>query len=206
MSEDYKRQIGKLALCQLAQEMGFSSISSQALDTLEEVTELLIEKIGLRAKLIAEHTGRTECNIFDTSRALDVLQTNKEQLQHFLTNQIADIPFCRENIKFPIVPRLSPQEEIDVFYNDENIPNFLPPFPQDHTYLFTPVPVTRNMDPSELRILKNKEKREIEERLAELKAKTSEDKEDKRKDNNSSPFLSLERINATSHFIEDELA
>lgn len=205
MSEDYKRLVGKLALCQLAQEMGFSSISSQALDTLEEVMELLIEKIGLRAKQIAEHTGRTECNLFDTIRALDVLQTNKDQLQHFLSNPIADIPFCRDNIKFPSVPRLTPKDELVIKYDESNIPNFLPSFPPDHTYLHTPIPVIRNMDPAELRILKTREKKEIENRLAEMLTKPNDDKEEQQRDGINNPFLTIERVNTTSHFIEDEL-
>jgi histone H3/H4 len=160
--EDYKRQIGKLAVAQLSQVMGFSSISSQALDTLEEVLRLLIEKIGERAKMIAEHSGRTECNLLDILSSLEVIQCSVDTINSCAT-QGQEFTFAR-SVKFHSGVQDEKDKVKDIVYKD-NIPNFLPHFPPAHTYMFTPVPITRNMDAATLRAIKIKEKREIEERL-----------------------------------------
>ncbi|OMJ67697.1 hypothetical protein SteCoe_35074 [Stentor coeruleus] len=163
--EDYKRQIGKLAVAQLSQIMGFSSISSQALDTLEEVLHLLIEKIGERAKIIAEHSGRTECNLLDILSSLEVIQCSVDTI-NFCATQGQEFTFTR-SIKFYSGIQDEKDKVKDIVYKD-NIPNFLPNFPPTHTYMFTPVPIMRNMDSSTLRAIKIKEKREIEERLGSI--------------------------------------
>jgi histone H3/H4 len=160
--EDYTRQIGRLAVAQLCQIFGFSSISSQALDTLEEVLHLLIEKIGERAHLIAELSNRTECNILDVFSALEVIQSSQVAVSSYLS-QSSDFAFARP-VAFPEnKPAASVVKPISY---EDNIPSFLPRFPPSHTYMFTAVPITRNMDAATLRAIKIKEKKEIEERLA----------------------------------------
>jgi histone H3/H4 len=194
--EDYKRQVGKLAVAQLCQVMGFSCISSQALDTLEEVLRLLIEKIGERAKILAEHSNRTECNFLDTLKSLEVIDYTEENINVCLFQQ-PEFSFTRV-IEFPSsgpVPVPKP-----ISYN-HNIPTFLPPFPPDHTYLFTPVPITRNMDINTLRAIKIKEKREIEERLAGIIGENIS--QPPTPVNIKNPYANLSVLPPTSRFIQD---
>ena len=200
--EEYKRQIGKLAVAQLCQVMGFSSISSQALDTLEEVMSLLIEKIGERAKLLAEHSNRTECNFLDTLQSLEVIQCTEEIITTWLS-QNSEFTFCK-NVKF-YEDRQQVKKNIQPITYANNIPSFLPPFPPDHTYLFTPVPITRDMDAATLRSIKIKEKREIEERLSNIAGNTSMPSS-----SSSSlptiiknPYISLGLLQTTQHLINE---
>ena len=195
--EDYKRQIGKLAVAQLCQVMGFSSISSQALDTLEEVMSLIIEKIGERAKLLAEYSNRTECNFIDTLSALEVIQSSKDSIEVFLSQQ-QTFTFCRP-IKFPKFSNQKRPSKPIVYEN--NIPSYLPSFPPNHTYLFTPVPITRNMDVGTLRAIKIKEKREIEERLASIIGGTPIPLTTSV--NTKNPYINLAVLPSTQHFIKN---
>lgn len=196
--EEYKRQIGKLAVAQLCQIMGFSSISSQALDTLEEVARLLIEKVAERAKLIAEHSNRTECNFQDILQALEVISCTQDTILSYLS-QHHEFSFARE-IKFPnSSPR--PKGNIKkIEYFNGNIPNFLPAFPPSHTYMFTPVPITRNMDAATLRAIKIKEKKEIEERLAGISTVSSINEQPMIINN---PYINLGLRGTVKHLLED---
>jgi histone H3/H4 len=195
--EEYKRTIGKLSVAQLCQIMGFSSISSQALDTLEEVARLLIEKVAERAKLIAEHSHRTECTFLDILQALEVISCSEDTIKSYIS-QHNEFSFARE-IRFPKpVPR---SKEIGLIsYNKHNIPSFLPEFPPDHTYMFTPVPITRNMDAATLRAIKIKEKKEIEERLAGINSSSHSIEQ---AGNPSNTFLNLTSKITTKHLLDD---
>ena len=196
--EEYKRTIGKLSVAQLCQIMGFSSISSQALDTLEEVARLLIEKVGDRAKLIAEHSHRTECNFFDILQALEVISCSDDTIKSYIA-QHNEFNFARE-IKFPkSAPKVKESPGM-IKYNKHNIPSFLPDFPPEHTYMFTPVPITRNMDAATLRSIKIKEKKEIEERLAGINS-SSHVSEPVLNLNN--PFINLASRETSKHLLED---
>mmetsp|Transcript_14240 Transcript_14240/g.20814 ORF Transcript_14240/g.20814 Transcript_14240/m.20814 type:complete len:201 (-) Transcript_14240:700-1302(-) len=198
MCEEYGKKLNAIAIAQLAQELGFSSITSQALDTLQEVSVLLTKKLAYRAKLIAEHSGRTECNIVDTLQALSLLQLTPESIKQYMQSPSADLPFCRENIQFPYTPHLVPQEPKELTYTADNVPAFLPEFPPEHTYLFTKVPVTRDTDPSTVRAVRAKEKKLIEQRLAQLLSREETSQEETKE---PSPFLKTS--DAINHLIED---
>lgn len=193
--EDYRRQIGKLAVAQLCQVSGFSSISSQALDTLEEVMRLLIEKIGERAKLLVEHSNRTECSFADALQALEVIQCTEENIHSWLSQQL-ELKFCKV-VKFPNVSNIKSQPQPVVYIN--NIPNYLPAFPPEHTYMFTPVPITRDMDAQTLRAIKIKEKREIEERLSHFTGNSMSNPAV----HICNPYLSLGLLQTTQHLLKD---
>lgn len=151
--------------------MGFSSASSQAIDTLSDVTESLVSKISLKAKLLAEHSGRTEVNLVDIISALKVINISSRDIISYIRDTQVDLPFCHTHTAFPISPSLAHEEPISsIIYNESNIPNFLPPFPDSHTYLFTPIPVSQTRDPETLRAIRANEKRQIEEKLASLLA------------------------------------
>lgn len=196
--EEYKRQIGKLAVAQLCQIMGFSSISSQALDTLEEVARLLIEKVAERAKLIAEHSNRTECNFQDILQALEVISCSQDNILAYLS-QHQEFSFARE-IKFPSASARPKGNIKKIEYYNGNIPNFLPRFPPSHTYMFTPVPITRNMDAATLRAIKIKEKKEIEERLAGINTISSVSEQPMVISN---PFINLGLRGTAKHLLDD---
>ena len=194
--EDYKRQIGKVAVAQLCQVSGFSSISSQALDTLEEVMRLLIEKIGDRSKLLAEHSNRTECSFLDGLQALEVIQCSEDNVVAWLGQQ-SEFKFCR-SVKFTSNSG-SKKPVLPITYTG-NIPNFLPPFPPEHTYLFTHVPISRDMDAQTLRAIKIKEKREIEERLSSICGVTSSNTTTTA---NKNPYLNLGLMETTQHLMQE---
>lgn len=180
--------------------MGFSSASSQAIDTLSDVTESLVSKIALKAKLLAEHSGRTQVNLVDIVSALKVINITSRDLISYIRDTQVDLPFCHTHTVFPLTGSLTREEPISsISYNDQNIPNFLPPFPDSHTYLFTSLPVSHPRDPETIRAIRANEKRQIEEKLATLLA--DEPMEIEQTGNTgSNPFLSLRSTERRSLF------
>lgn len=127
----------------------------------------MTKKIGLRAKAIAEHSGRTEVNLLDVGQSLDVLSLDRDALEKYLLDPPVAGHFCREVTEFPIkANEVAPVEALS--YTNDNIPTFLPEFPAAHTYTFTPVPLQTSRDPATARVLKAHEKQEVEAALTSL--------------------------------------
>jgi hypothetical protein len=125
------------------------------------------QKVGRRAKAIAEHSGRTEVNLQDIAQSLDVLSLDKDTLKSYLMNPPVSTHFSREGMDFPLRSHSQPLAST-LSYNEDNIPNFLPPFPAAHTFTFTPVPLQTSRDPTTSRVLKSREKQEVEAALTRL--------------------------------------
>lgn len=148
---------------------------------------MLIKKIGRRAKLIAEHSCRVESNLVDTLRALETIGYSEAEIRQSLATPKVEVPFCREVPEFP-VRAANPRSKSNYGYTEDNVPVFLPPFPAAHTYLHTPVPVSRSLDDESIKELRAKEKREIEELLAEI---SKEEGQDVEMGESRNPFLAL---------------
>lgn len=105
--------------------------------------------LGLKAKDLREHMATQRSSGFPFTRG---------------STYPGAVPICRE---VPWRVRREPAERRE---EEEQIPEFFPPFPPAHTFTYTPVEVTRVKDnPTEKADLA-REKRALEDRLATLLA------------------------------------
>ena len=169
MCDQFAREIAKIVVVQICKNEGFDSIQASALDALTDILVKYIEELGYGAHLYAELSCRTDCNFLDLCLALKDCNVTLRELLDYSTNT-EEIPFAKPIPPFPIKP--AEVRPIDVEENDPNrpeyVPYYLPPFPEKHTYIFTPTYEERNTEPGTIRKLKNKRKRQVELSLSQL--------------------------------------
>jgi len=113
--------------------------------------------------------------LLDVKGAFSYLGIKFNDLYNFACS-VPETPFPKTIPEYPIkknkhilIPNYN--YSIEPFNYPSYIPNFLPPFPEKHTYLNTPVFSEISSDPKAIKKLKNKEKRSLELQLAKLNEK-----------------------------------
>jgi transcription initiation factor TFIID subunit 8 len=152
--DEFARAIGKIAVAQMCESMGFQSFQQSALETLTDVTTWYIRNIGKAAQLCANLAGRTEGNVFDVIQGLEELGlpqgfAGASDVDHCLASsgivrEIAqyigdadDIPFAYSIPPFPVARERKPApsfSQIGEEPPEEHIPAWLPAFPDPQTY------------------------------------------------------------------------
>jgi hypothetical protein len=155
-------------------------------------------EIARRGKASAENCGRSECHLQDMLCAIQTLLglKLKDLREHMTTQRSTGFPFARGSAysgPVPIcreVPWRTRRETGERREEEEQIPEFFPPFPPAHTFTYTPVEVTRIKDnPAEKADLAS-EKRALEDRLATLLAQDSSPLPASGPEPQPNPFLS----------------
>jgi hypothetical protein len=169
MSEEFARHVLRVVVAQVCASFGFQSIEQFALETLVDVLQEYIEEIGYTSHSISEVASRTESNFHDVLFAFADLKVSISELMLFAT-QADEMPFSKPLPEFPMKtkqykPKMlsDPEEPLP-----SHIPSFLPAFPDKHTYMKTPVPVEKEVDPVKVREKKNRERHDVEYSLARL--------------------------------------
>ncbi|KAJ6738666.1 BROMODOMAIN TRANSCRIPTION FACTOR [Salix koriyanagi] len=75
--DEFARAIGKIAVAQMCESVGFQSFQQSALEKLTDVTTWYIWNIGKAAQLYANLAGRMEGNVFDVIQGLEELSLPK---------------------------------------------------------------------------------------------------------------------------------
>jgi len=184
MERPFSKAAMKVVTAQVCQELGFNAISSNAVESLAEITQKYIEELGHASHHYAELAGRTECNFNDVRQSFNDLYIKIDDLRAFA--RFADnMPFAKAIPEFPLkksslpnqsnkgtrIPNILAKEEIKQPLLP-HIPECLPPFPPPHTYVHSTISPPQITDQEEIRKKKNKEKKQIEESLSKLNSKT----------------------------------
>ncbi|KAB5561010.1 hypothetical protein DKX38_005967 [Salix brachista] len=156
--DEFARAIGKIAVAQMCESVGFQSFQQSALEKLTDVTTWYIWNIGKAAQLYANLAGRMEGNVFDVIQGLEELGLPKgfagaSDVDHCLASSgivreivqyigdADDIPFAYSIPPFSVARerKLAPSfSQIGEEPPEEHIPAWLPAFPDPQTYAHLP--------------------------------------------------------------------
>ncbi|CAK9320092.1 unnamed protein product [Citrullus colocynthis] len=186
-ADDFGREVLKIAAAQICQSLGFQGSKESAMDTLAEIVIVYLSDLGKMASFYSNLAGRTECNVFDIVRGLKDLEApgshqdaevsrclaGSRILQEIFeyVNSVQEIPFAQPVPQFPIIksckvlPSFIQMRETPP---SKHIPNWLPAFPDPHTYIYTPVWNKRMTDPRTDKIEQARQRRKAEKSLLSL--------------------------------------
>ncbi|KAK8588721.1 hypothetical protein V6N13_087624 [Hibiscus sabdariffa] len=187
-ADDFGRSVSKTAVAQICESVGYQGCKESALEALTDISIRYLCDLGKNASFHANLAGRTECNVFDITRALEDLGdshgfpgaseiedclvgsgTVKEVVQFVSSKD--EIPFAQPVPKFPVVRnrKLIPSfEHMNETPSGKHIPNWLPAFPDPHTYNHTPMWNERASDPCADKIEQARQRRKAERALLRL--------------------------------------
>ncbi|TYI58866.1 hypothetical protein E1A91_D11G392100v1 [Gossypium mustelinum] len=187
-ADDFGRSVSKIAVAQICESVGYQGCKESALEALADISIRYLCDLGKNASFHANLAGRTECNVFDITRALEDLGdshgfpgasevgnclvgsgTVREIVQFVDTKE--EIPFAQPVPKFPVVrnQKLIPSfEHMKETPSGKHTPSWLPAFPDPHTYNHTPMWNERGSDPCADKIEQARQRRKAERALLRL--------------------------------------
>ncbi|KAK9072802.1 hypothetical protein SSX86_009237 [Deinandra increscens subsp. villosa] len=186
--DEFGRCIAKVAVAQICERVGFDSCNDSALESLADIAIRFVRDLGKTAKFYANVANRTESNVFDVIQGLEDLGSStgfpggseactsllqsgamKEIMEY--VEVIEEIPFAQPVPSFPIVrsrkltPSFAQMGETPEF---KHVPEWLPAFPDPHTYIYTPVWNERTSDPRSDKVELARQRRKAESSLLSL--------------------------------------
>ncbi|CAB4284243.1 unnamed protein product [Prunus armeniaca] len=187
-ADEFGRAISTVAVAQICESVGFQSFKESALDALADIAIRYLRDLGKMSSFYANLAGRTECNVFDIIRGLEDLESlqgflGAAEVSHCLAGSgivrgiveyvgsAEEIPFAQPLPRFPVIKqrRLIPSfEQMGEAPQSKHLPNWLPAFPDPHTYIQTPMWNERKTDPREDKIEQARQRRKAERSLLSL--------------------------------------
>lgn len=194
-ADNFGRAVSKIVVAQICESVGFQSSKESALDALADIAIRYLCDLGKIANSYANLTGRTECNVFDIIRALEVLEASQGfpgagDVGHCLVRsgtmkEIAtyvdlaeEIPFAQPVPRFPVLKnrRLIPSfEQMGENPLGQHIPTWLPALPDPHTYIHSPMWNERNTEPRLHKLEHARQRRKAERSLLSLQQRLARD-------------------------------
>lgn len=186
--DDFARSISRIAVVQICESAGFQSFQQSALDALSDIGIRYLRDLGKTARFYANSAGRTGCSVFDVVQGLEDLDSswgfngasvvNRCLVGSGVVGEIAryvesaeEIPFARPVPRFPVVRSRKPTPsfaQIGETPSGKHIPDWLPAFPDPHTYIHTPIWNERATDPRTDKIEQARQRRKAEQSLLSL--------------------------------------
>jgi len=166
------RRLLKVSVCALLTEAGFTAAEDDALETLTEMLQSFMTELGRSAKGLCELSGRTEPVVGDVIVALIEMGQN-----------VSRIPPYARRLNKTLIPNPQPSGPVAESKRLQvgtkrprpaHIPEYLPEFPDPHTYIKTS---TYKPPVSEYQVIREKasaQKRDTERALTRFIAKTGD--------------------------------
>ncbi|CAI9097977.1 OLC1v1034506C1 [Oldenlandia corymbosa var. corymbosa] len=187
-ANEFGRAIARIAVAQICQSVGFESFNQSALDSLSDIAIRYLCDLGKTSSSYANLAGRTECNLFDIIQGMEdlgllrgfpgaaetcpcLLSSGAMQEVIEYVDSAEEVPFAQPVPHFPVprarkpIPSFSQMGETPGF---KHIPDWLPAFPDPHTYIHTPVWNERATDPRADKIELARQRRKAERSLLSL--------------------------------------
>ena len=92
-------------MAKICGRLGFDSADGHAFDTLVDVVGKYIETLGLMTKTLAEHDGRTKCELMDVLQAFETMEPHKidwKDLVRMADEMMWDVPFASGKRLLPL--------------------------------------------------------------------------------------------------------
>lgn len=186
--DDFGRAVSKVAVAQICESAGYQCVKESALEAFADTVIRYVRDLGKMAGFYANLAGRSECNVFDLIRALEDLELSQGFLaasEHSqclvgtgILRDTIGIVSAREEIPFsqpiPRFPVIKDRNAVPSFIQlgeatpSKHIPEWLPAFPDPHTYVHTSMWNKRSNDPREDKIEQARQRRKAERSLLSL--------------------------------------
>lgn len=187
--DDFGRAVSRIAAAQICEITGFQSSHRSALDALADIAIRYICSLGKSAHFYTNLSGRTDSNVFDLIQGLEDLAgssqgfTGASDVNRCLVSSGAvrdisqfvstseEVPFPRSIPRFPVVhsskrtPSFAQRGETPPL---KNVPDWLPAFPDPHTYVHTAVWNERTTDRRADKLEQARQRRRAERSLLSL--------------------------------------
>ncbi|KAL7595640.1 transcription initiation factor TFIID subunit 8 [Lactuca sativa] len=190
-ADEFGRAVAKVAVAQICERVGFHSVNDSALASLADIAIRYVKDLGKTSKFYANVANRTECNVFDVIQSLEDLSSSvgfpggsetctnlirssssmKEIMEYVEAIEEDELPFAQPIPTFPIVrdrkltPSFLQMGETPEF---KHVPDWLPAFPDPHTYIHSAVWNERTSDPRSDKVELARQRRKAENSLLTL--------------------------------------
>ena len=167
-----RRRVLYSVVCATCHESGFASADKPSLDTLLQMLQSLIFEIGRSSRAFAELSGRTEPLVGDIVVALIEMGLNCDSIASYALRPnrvIIPSPQVMAKQSTPRILQAGDKKSLSTY-----IPDYLPPYPDPHSYIRTP---TYKQPVTEYEAIREKsatQKRDVEKALTRFMAKTCE--------------------------------
>ncbi|KAL3531967.1 hypothetical protein ACH5RR_005488 [Cinchona calisaya] len=187
-SNEFGHTISRIAVAQICESVGFESFDESALESLSDIAVRYLCDLGKTASSYSNSAGRAECNVFDIIMGMEdlgllsgflgasescdcVIDSGVVREIMGYVESAEEIPFAQPMPQFPVVrarkliPSFLQMGETPGF---KHVPDWLPAFPDPHTYVHTPVWNERVTDPRADKIELARQRRKAERSLLNL--------------------------------------
>ncbi|XP_014675143.1 PREDICTED: transcription initiation factor TFIID subunit 8-like isoform X2 [Priapulus caudatus] len=167
-----RRRVLFAVVSALLSENGFDSAGTGVIETLVEMLQSILVELGRSSKAYAELAGRTEPFLGDVSLAMTEMGLSIHSLPAYLRRPGASryvISAAAHAVQPPITRALQTGEKLP---HPAYIPDYLPPFPDTHSYIKTPTTHQVSTEYEEVREKAASQKRDVERALTKFIAKT----------------------------------
>ncbi|CAK9185999.1 unnamed protein product [Ilex paraguariensis] len=191
--DEFARSIARIAVAQVCESAGFQSFQQSAFDIFSDVAVRYIREIGKTANYCANLAGRTECNLFDIIQGLEDLgsvqgfsgasETNCCLKHSGILKEIAqfvgkaeEIPFAYSIPRFPVAREQKSNsgfEQVGEMPPSDDIPVWLPAFPDPETYTDLPSRNEREVETQAGKVEQVREFIKMERSLLNLQQKSA---------------------------------
>ncbi|XP_020572877.1 transcription initiation factor TFIID subunit 8-like [Phalaenopsis equestris] len=187
--DEFGRAISRIAVAQICESTGFQSSQRSALEAFVDITIRYICSLGKAARYYADISGRTECNVLDLIQGLEDIVGLAQgftggsddsrclvgsgivrDIYQFVSSA-DEVPFPRAIPRFPVVQPLKNTPsfaQLGKTPASKHVPDWLPAFPELHTYVHTPVWNERTTDRRTDKLEQTKQRRRAETSLLSL--------------------------------------
>lgn len=188
VEDEFGRAIAKVAVTQICERIGFESCNDSALEALADLAIRFVKDLGKVSIFYTNVANRTECNVFDIIQGLEDLSSSigfpggsersssllgsgsvKEIMEY--VKVVEEVPFAQPVPRFPVVKsrKLTPSfVQMGETPEFKHVPDWLPAFPDPHTYIQTPVWNVRTSDPRSDKVELARQRRKAESSLLSL--------------------------------------
>nr|XP_043617021.1 transcription initiation factor TFIID subunit 8-like [Erigeron canadensis]XP_043617022.1 transcription initiation factor TFIID subunit 8-like [Erigeron canadensis] len=165
-NDEFAQAIARIAVAQVCESVGFHGFQQSALDTFSDTVCKYIREIGKTSSFYANLAGRTECNVFDVIQGLEDLSiaqgfvgaSDRDHclLESGIVKEVSQYVSLSEEIGFaysvPSFPVVKEREVTSSFLQSgetpptDDIPPWLPKFPDSNTYTSMSLAVTEEAE------------------------------------------------------------
>ncbi|XP_021356961.1 transcription initiation factor TFIID subunit 3-like isoform X2 [Mizuhopecten yessoensis] len=137
MADEYCRNILRISLAQICQNLGWNAAQATPLELLTDVLERYLLEVAKVTHRYSEQFGRTDPNLDDLGLAFGHLGIQLGELEDYV-HHVDPLPFAQEVVAFPAPKRNNLQfpryDSREVLQREEHIPEYLPAmFPEIET-------------------------------------------------------------------------
>ncbi|KAK3591224.1 hypothetical protein CHS0354_003856 [Potamilus streckersoni] len=185
-----RRKALRVAVGALCTEVGFGIVEDSALETLTEMLQSVLTEIGRASRSYAELSGRTEVMVTDVVMAVvdQGINVNSIPAHAKRVNKSVFIP-PGQSTPHPVMKTLEADERMP---HPPHIPDYLPPFPDPHTYIRTE---TYKQPMNEYQVIREKaasQRRDVERALTRFIAKTGKTQSLFKDDASAFPLIAMQ--------------